>query len=250
MFADGAHIVDIGGESTRPGSTPVSPDEELSRILPAVNIAVAHASQTRAVSVDTYRSSVAAAALDAGAHIINDVSAGTLDPAILRVVANRNATLILGHMRGTPQTMTRPEHTLYGGDIVRTVAHELLTQVWAAEDAGVRRWRIILDPGFGFAKEYATDVQLLRRFGELRTVLPELRGLPWVAGLSKKRFVRTMAGYSEQPGEDIGWWMEKGTDGALMAAIHGGADVIRVHNVKQAKALARVGECIWRNKDS
>ena len=167
MIADGADILDIGGESTRPGSMTVSPEEELSRILPTIKLAAEQTrrNETVSISVDTYRASVAAEALDAGAHIINDISGGTLDPDILSVAAKRNATIALGHIRGTPQTMTRPENTHYEhGKVAETIANELLSRVRTAEQAGVRRWRILLDPGFGFAKTYETNVELLKDF--------------------------------------------------------------------------------------
>jgi dihydropteroate synthase len=250
MLQDGADILDIGGESTRPGSIPVSPEEELSRILPAIQSASeVIAQESKCISIDTYRASVAAAAIDNGAHIINDISGGTLDPSILRLVGERNIPIILGHLRGTPQTMTRPENTQYTGSVAETVSKELSLRLKAAEDAGIRRWRILLDPGFGFSKNYASNVELLRDFH----LLPKanLKGSPWVAGLSRKRFVRKLAGEPDAESTDMrknSWWMEKGTDGALMAAIHGGADIIRVHNVMQGKALATIGDTLWRKQ--
>jgi 2-amino-4-hydroxy-6-hydroxymethyldihydropteridine diphosphokinase / dihydropteroate synthase len=256
MLRDGADMIDIGGESTRPGSTALSAAEEWDRIKLAVKLSKEYADvdESTCISIDTYHSDVASAALDAGAHIINDVSGGTIEPAILNVVAERSAPIILGHIRGTPQTMTSAKHTRYEhGTLVQTVANELLERVRAAEDAGVRRWRILLDPGFGFAKNFKDDAELLRDFGLLRTCVPELRGIPWVAGLSRKRFVRRLAGLtreaeSDLSEEEVKWWREKGTDGSLMAAMYGGADVVRVHDTKQGRALANVGEYVWRGR--
>ena len=257
--AAGAAIVDIGGQSTRPHAAAVPPDVEAARILPAVR---ALAAPRPAVSVDTFDAAVARAALDAGADLVNDVSAGTLDPALLPLVAARGCSVVLTHMRGTPQTMTRltdysqplgagarsgdaepasndgaPSED--GGDLVRTVAAELRARVDAAEAAGVPRWRIVLDPGLGFAKTARQSIELLRRLGELREA-PGLRGLPWLVGASRKGFVGRATGMKEP--RERGW----GTAAAVAAAVQGGADVVRVHDVREMKAVVDMADAIWR----
>ncbi|KAI5301861.1 trifunctional dihydropteroate synthetase, partial [Ascosphaera pollenicola] len=147
MIRSGATIIDVGGESTRPTSVPVGADEELRRVIPAVKLirSLPEAAQV-AISVDTYRADVAEAAVNAGADIINDISAGTLDPAMFPTMTRLKKTVIFMHMRGTPQTMTKL--TNYDNDdVVSGVGKELLARVQEAEKAGIRRWRIILDPG-------------------------------------------------------------------------------------------------------
>jgi 2-amino-4-hydroxy-6-hydroxymethyldihydropteridine diphosphokinase/dihydropteroate synthase len=249
MLSQGADIIDIGGESTRPRSSPVSAEDEVARISLALKVAKSLRKANQAISVDTYHAKVAEEAIDAGAHIINDISGGLLDPDMLATVAKREASIILMHMRGTPQTMLRREYHDYGPDLIRTIGSELAARVEAAERAGIRRWRILLDPGFGFAKDYKINTELLRRFAELRDYLP-LRGLPWVIGLSRKRFVRTMAGLDSQVDsspEEVERAVSLGSAGALMAALQGGADIVRVHDTPTSKTLAKVGDALWRS---
>jgi 2-amino-4-hydroxy-6-hydroxymethyldihydropteridine diphosphokinase/dihydropteroate synthase len=151
------------------------------------------------------------------------------------------------HMRGTPQTMMEPRFGDYSHDIIATIGSELAARVHAAEAAGIRRWRILLDPGFGFSKNTAQNFELLRRLPELRT-FPGLRGLPWVIGISRKRFIRTLLSSLENRLDPFGEFcpVTIGTYGALMAAVHGGADIVRVHDTGPAKGLALVGDTIWR----
>ena len=231
-------ILDIGGQSTRPHSPQVSAEEELSRILPAIkSIRSQPTFNNIAISVDTYRSSVAAAAIAARANIINDVSAGQLDPDMLATVAKLGCTVVLMHMRGTPDTMT--SLTSYPNGVINGVATELLERVAAAEKAGIRRWRIILDPGIGFAKNQAQNLELLRRFGELRD-WEGLRGLPWVVGASRKGFIGKITGVKEA--SERAW----GTAAAVTAAVKGGAEVVRVHDVEEMGQVAKMADAIWR----
>ncbi len=231
-------ILDIGGQSTRPHAPEVSPQEELSRILPSIKAIRSDSSFNKlVVSVDTYRASVAAAAVDAGADIINDVSAGQLDPDMLSTIARSGCTCILMHMRGTPDTMSKM--TDYPGGIVNGVGNELLARVGEAEKAGIRRWRIMLDPGIGFAKTQAQNIELLRRFSDLRE-FDGLRGFPWVVGASRKGFIGKITGVEEA--SKRGW----GTAAAVAAAIQGGADVVRVHDVKEMGEVAKMADAIWR----
>jgi len=231
-------ILDIGGQSTRPHAPQSSPEEELSRILPTIKCIRSDPSlQKLAISVDTYGASVAAAAIEAGADIINDVSAGQLDPDMLPTIAKSGCTCILMHMRGTPDTMTKL--TDYPDGIIEGVGNELLARVWEAERAGIRRWRIMLDPGIGFAKTQAQNIELLRRLGELRD-FEGLRGFPWVVGASRKGFIGKVTGV-EQASE-----RKWGTAATVAAAVQGGADVVRVHDVQEMGQVVKMADAIWR----
>ena len=226
MLAEGADILDIGGESTRPGAAPVTPDEEQARILPVIS---ALAAQGAVISVDTRNAATMAAALDAGARIVNDVSALRHDPAAAGLVAARGCPVVLMHMRGTPDTMN--EHALYAD-----VAAEVLAELTAARDraaaAGVRPENIALDPGFGFAKLGAQNVTLLRatrRFVAL--------GHPVLIGLSRKRFLGEISGQQDPA--------QRGAE-SLAAALFAaglGAHILRVHDVAGTARALRV----WQN---
>jgi 2-amino-4-hydroxy-6-hydroxymethyldihydropteridine diphosphokinase/dihydropteroate synthase len=233
----GASIIDVGGQSTRPGSTQVGSDEELVRVLPAIKLIRSLNLDNVAISVDTYRADVAEQAIKAGAHIINDVSAGLLDENMLPTAANIDCTICLMHMRGTPETMN--SLTDYPDGIVETVGRELLERIRAAEAAGVRRWRIILDPGIGFAKTQDQNLELLRRFDELRQY-KGLENFPWLVGTSRKAFIGRITGVQEA--SERVW----GTAASVAAAVQGGADVVRVHDVKEMAQVAKMAEAIWR----
>ncbi|KAG5914640.1 hypothetical protein E4U61_005479 [Claviceps capensis] len=235
---DGATILDIGGQSTAPGRPEVSAEEEVSRVLPAVEL-IRSLPEARgiAISVDTYRSPVAASAIASGADMINDVSGGTLDPEMLPTIARLGKTICLMHMRGTPQTMMG--QTDYQGGLIPTVALELLQRVAAAEAAGIRRWRIIVDPGIGFAKTAAQNLEILRRLEALKT-WPGLAGLPWLVGSSRKSFIGDITA-AKEPSDRI--W---GTASTVAAAVQGGADVVRVHDVAEMAKVARMADAIWR----
>lgn len=234
----GATMIDIGGQSTAPGTEEVSPEEEARRVLPVIDL-VRSTPETRhlVISVDTYRASIAEQAIARGADVINDVSAGTLDPAMLPTVARLGSTVCLMHMRGTPRTMTKL--TTYPEGVLPGVASELLERVAAAEAAGIRRWRIILDPGIGFAKTQAQNLELLRRLDELRS-WPGLESLPWLVGASRKRFVGAITGVSEPQRRT---W---GTAATVAAAVQGGADIVRVHDVAEMGQVAKMSDAIWR----
>jgi 2-amino-4-hydroxy-6-hydroxymethyldihydropteridine diphosphokinase / dihydropteroate synthase len=235
----GADIIDIGGQSSAPGASDVSTEEEISRILPSVGLIRSHPQgNSVAISVDTYRASVAEAAIAAGADIVNDISAGMLDSEMLPTVAKLGKTICLMHMRGNPATMNNL--TDYGPKgLIPTIAQELLQRVEAAEKAGIRRWRIILDPGIGFAKTGAQNLEILRRMDELRD-WPGLRGLPWLLGSSRKTFIGKITGVKE-PKERI--W---GTAATVAAAVQGGADIVRVHDVVEMAQVVKMSDAIWR----
>lgn len=238
MARGGASIVDVGGQSTAPGREEVSAEEEAARVLPAIeSIRSMPEARHMAISVDTYRASVAEKAMALGADIINDVSAGALDPDMLPTVARLGRTISLMHMRGTPKTMSKL--TSYPEGLIPTVAAELLSRVEAAEAAGIRRWRIILDPGIGFAKTGAQNLEILRRLDELRS-WPGLQGLPWLVGASRKTFIGRVTGVEEPAAR--AW----GTAATVAAAVQGGADVVRVHDTKEMALVATMSDAIWR----
>jgi len=218
MLADGADILDVGGESTRPGADAVSLEEELRRVVPLI-AAIKAARPDCVVSVDTYKAEVARQALDAGAEIVNDISAGLLEPDILKVAAARQAAVVLMHMRGTPRTMQQAPR--YDNVFEEVKAH-LLDAAARAQAAGIPRESVILDPGLGFGKTLEHNL-------ELATRTPELRGLgfPLLVGHSRKTFIGTLLG--GVPPER----RQQGTIGASCALAWLGADILRVHDVKE-----------------
>jgi 2-amino-4-hydroxy-6-hydroxymethyldihydropteridine diphosphokinase/dihydropteroate synthase len=193
-----------------------------------------------AISVDTFYARVAEDAIAAGADIINDVTAGEADPLMLATAARLQRPIILMHMRGTPQTMT--ELTQYPDGIINGVGRELFTRLQAAEAAGIRPWRIILDPGIGFAKTQDQNLELLRRLDELR-VYKGLEGFPWLVGTSRKGFIGKIT--EVKSARDRVW----GTAATVTASINGGADIVRVHDVAEMAQVAKMADAIFRVKD-
>lgn len=218
----GADLVDIGGESTRPNAEPVSPEEEQRRVLPVVQ---ALASAGVPVSIDTRNAQTMAAALDAGARIVNDVTALTHDPGALPLVAERKVPVILMHMRGTPQTMQQdPQYD----DVVGEVADYLLKRAKACEAVGIAAQDICLDPGIGFGKTMAHNLALLAGLERLVDL-----GYPLLIGVSRKAFIGRLAGGAEPKTRS------PGSIAAALAAIAKGAAILRVHDVAEtAQALA------------
>ena len=234
----GVTILDIGGQSSRPHAPEVSSEEEIARVVPTIKyIRSQKAFQDFTLSIDTYRAPVAEAAVEAGVHIVNDVSAGTLDREMLPLMARLGCTVVLMHMRGDPSTMSRL--TSYPKGIIDGVGKELLARVAAAEAAGVRRWRMILDPGIGFAKNQKQNLELLRKFSDLRAY-EGLQGIPWVVGASRKTFIGNVTGV-DNPNERV-----MGTAATVCAAIQGGADIVRVHDIKEMAESAKMADAIWR----
>lgn len=240
FIASGATMIDIGGESTRPGSAPVGEEEELARVIPAIRHIRTSIPEARnvAISIDTYRARVAAEACAAGADIINDISAGALDPEMLPTMAKTGKSVILMHMRGDPTTMTKL--TDYPDGVIQGVGLELLDRVRAAEEAGVRRWRIILDPGVGFAKSQSQNLTLLREMQQLRTNFEGLKCFPWLVGTSRKGFVGRITGVEKA--SDRGW----GTAAAVTASVASGADIARVHDVSEMCQVVKMADAIYR----
>ena len=223
MAEAGADIIDVGGESTRPGAAPVTALDEQARVLPVIR---ALALAGLRVSVDTRNAATMAAALDAGATIVNDVSALMHDPAAADVVATRNADVILMHMRGEPATMNA--HATYG-DVAAEVACELALRVAAAERAGIERRRIVVDPGIGFAKTAEHNLELLNRLPMLLQL-----GLPILVGVSRKAFIGKIAG-AVQPLQRL-----PGSLAAALFAVGQGASIVRVHDVAETTQALRV----------
>jgi dihydropteroate synthase len=222
MEADGADIIDIGGESTRPGAAPVSADEELARIMPVIEQLAG--TLKGAISVDTWKSTVAACALAAGAEIINDISGFTFDPEMAAVAAVRGAGVVLMHTRGTPGQMQ--QDTAYR-DLLTEVTASLCSSVVSAQDAGVASECIALDPGIGFGKDAAGNREMLRRLAELSAF-----GLPILVGPSRKSFIGATLG-REKPSDRI-----FGTAAAVALSIANGAAVLRVHDVRAMRDVA------------
>jgi dihydropteroate synthase len=227
MVADGADIVDVGGESTRPGASPVPVEIEVDRVVPVVSRLRSDSPDTP-ISVDTRRAAVAAAALDAGATIVNDVSAGA-DPAMFDLVRDRGAAIVLMHMQGEPQTMQ--EAPSYG-DVVDEVREHLRGRIEAAELAGIDPERIAVDPGIGFGKDLEHNLELIRRIDELLPL-----GRPVLVGPSRKRFIGTILDLPED--ERV-----EGTIAAAVWMVSRGAHIVRVHDVREVMRALRVVDAI------
>ena len=232
MESAGADLLDIGGESTRPGSEEVQASEELDRILP-----VLEALRRRIkipISVDTRRAGVAELALRAGAEIINDVSGLKNDPRIAEVAARQRAPLILMHMRGEPRTMQKAG---FARDVLQDVTQGLRKSVGRARKAGIAKSQIILDPGIGFGKSFAQNYELLEKLALLVKL-----GYPLLVGASRKGFLgATLAREGKPvPAEERIW----GTAATVSASILNGAHIVRVHDVAEMVQVARVADCL------
>ena len=235
MAADGAHLIDVGGESTRPATfmdcSPLSPEEEKRRILPVISRVAAELPNTP-ISVDTYKAEVATAALDAGASLINDISGLTYDPSMAALAASRRVPLILMHLPGQPHDLpTNPVYEDVAADVIAFFAR----QIAYAESQGVLRSQLWLDPGLGFGKTAQHNLELLR-------LLPELKsfGLPLVVGASRKKFLGKILG-TDDPND-----RRDGTAAAVALSIAGGADMVRVHDVREMARVAKVSDAIVR----
>ncbi len=231
MLADGADIIDIGGESTRPGGAMVTTVEELRRIVPVVERLRAQLPHAL-ISVDTTKAEVARAALDAGAEIVNDISALRFDERIADEAARMGAGLVLMHSRGTPGTL----HSLPPvADILPEVTESLRRSIAVAEQRGVARAQIALDPGIGFGKSQQQNLELLAR---LDLFAAQFADLPLLVGTSRKSFIGRLL--DDAPPEQ----RLHGTMASVTAAILGGADIVRVHDVRAAVETARIADAI------
>ncbi len=231
LVAAGADVLDVGGESTRPGAGPVSAEEEARRVVPVVRRLAAEAGVP--VSIDTTKASVAAAALDAGAEMVNDVSAGRGDPDMLALVAGSGAGYVVMHMKGTPATMQRdPSYT----DVVAEVGAFLHDRLAAAVDAGIDRGRLVADPGIGFGKTAAHNLELLARLPEL---VEAVDGTPVLVGTSRKAFIGSLLAPPEGPPRPVEE-REEGTLATVVWALDRGASMVRVHEVRPAAQAVRL----------
>lgn len=275
MISEGADIIDVGGQSTRPGAVEVSEEEELQRVLPVIEALRRNMNDggvTVPISIDTYRSTVARRAVEAGADMINDVTGGTSDPLMLSTVSSLGVPVCLMHMRGTPQTMT--QLTDYQGDVMAEIRRALSLQVSSAFKAGVYRWNVVVDPGIGFAKTADQSFELIRDLRKLSCstgtpttavhasstssttfqpqqpspLLPSLaagsgwclEGLPVLVGPSRKRFLEKAVGKSD-PRERV--WA---TAAACTAAVAGGSAILRVHDVKEMHDVVLVADKLYK----
>ena len=226
MVEEGADILDVGGESTRPGAAPVTLAEELRRVIPVIERLSQRCDAL--ISVDTTKAEVARQALDAGAHLVNDVSAGRFEPEILRVTAAAGAGLCLMHMQGEPRTMQRaPTYD----DVVQDVTGALRSACQAAIEAGVSADRIIVDPGIGFGKTLAHNLALIRECGAIGRQL----GHPVLMGVSRKSFLKALTGRAVQD-------RLHGTAAAVTASVLAGAQVLRVHDVAAMRDVVVVAQ--------
>jgi dihydropteroate synthase len=225
---DGADIIDIGGESTRPGAAPLPIDEELRRVVPVLEALRGQLGVP--VSIDTYKAGVAERALSLGATIVNDVSGFGYDPPIAEVAARRGAAAVLMHNRGRSKDIY--EFATYT-DVMGEIRRELMSRVAQAEAAGMTRNRIVLDPGFGFAKRAEHTYEALARLPELAA-----EGLPILSGPSRKSFLRAAVG--DVPPADRVW----GTAAAVAASVLAGAHIVRVHDVAAMRDVVRTADRI------
>jgi len=231
MVADGADIVDIGGESTRPGAESVDTKEELRRVIPVVKSIVKEVDVI--VSIDTTKAVVAEAALSAGASMVNDVSALRFDPDLAGVVAKRNVPVVLMHMKGSPQTMQKEIHY---NDLISEITQFLRERISYAERCGIDAGKIIIDPGVGFGKSLKRDnFTILRNLEEFKCL-----GRPLLIGPSRKAFLGHLLNL---PVEE----REEATAGAVAVAIMNGAHVVRVHDVKKMKRVVNVVDTIKKS---
>ena len=228
MALAGADWIDVGGESTRPHAVPVPEGEEIRRVVPVIEHLASKLGSRARISIDTYKAGTARAALAAGASLVNDVSGGLLEPAILEVAARAKAGVVVGHLRGHPATMMENVHF---DDVVAEVAAELGLRIAAARASGCTE--IWADPGIGFGKTLDHNLTLLAHLPSLRDRL----GVPLMVGVSRKRFIGDLTGRLVAD-------RVFGTAAAVTAAILGGAAVVRVHDVHEMHDVVKVAEAI------
>ncbi|MFS0513507.1 dihydropteroate synthase [Nostoc sp. UIC 10607] len=230
LVAAGADIIDVGGQSTRPGAKQITLEEELDRVLSVLQVLRPEISVP--ISVDTTRAAVARASVEAGADIINDISGGTFDSEMLPTVAELSVPIILMHIRGTPQTMQ--QQTDYQ-DLLTEIYSFLARQIGVATAAGIDLDKIIIDPGIGFAKNYEQNLEIFRRLRSLTRL-----NCPILVGASRKSFIGRIL---NQPDPKARVW---GTAAACCAAILNGADILRVHDVQEMRDVSLVADALLR----
>lgn len=234
LVAAGADIIDVGGQSTRPGAEQISLEAELERVLPVVEVLRSEISVP--ISVDTTRATVAKASVEVGADIINDISGGTFDSQMLPTVASLGVPIVLMHIRGTPQTMQ--QMTDYQ-DVIAEISSFLAQQISIATDLGIDPEKIMIDPGIGFAKNYEQNLEILRRLRTLRSL-----NCPILVGVSRKSFIGRIL---NQPDPKARVW---GTAAACCAAIFNGADILRVHDVREIHDVLLVTDALFRESEA
>ncbi|MBV6625276.1 MAG: dihydropteroate synthase [Rivularia sp. (in: Bacteria)] len=234
LAAAGADIIDVGGQSTRPGAQQISVEEELERVLSVIEII--RPKINIPISVDTTSSIVAKKAINSGADIVNDISGGTFDTSMFSTIASLNVPLVLMHIRGNPQTMQKM--TDYQ-DVIKEISSFLSQQITAATTAGIKRENIIIDPGIGFAKNLEQNLEIFRRLTELKEL-----DCPILVGASRKSFIGSIL---KQPDPKARVW---GTAAACCAAIFNGADILRVHDVEQMREVSMVADAIHRQRET
>ena len=236
MVISGVDIIDIGGESTKPGATPVDEATELARVIPVIERIRQHPDiQHIPISIDTTKATVARAAIQAGADIVNDISGGQFDEKMFETVALLGVPYILMHMRGTPATMT--QMTDYD-DVVSEILAFFERQIDRAIAAGIDRDRVMLDPGIGFAKQYHQSIEIIRQLDRF-----QILDLPVLVGVSRKSFIGKIL---NQPDPERRLW---GTSAACCAAIARGADILRVHDVAEMVDVSRVADVMFRDRE-
>lgn len=229
MAEEGADIIDVGGESTRPGSEPISKEEELKRVLPVIRQVIKEINIP--VSIDTYKSEVARQALDAGAEMVNDISALRFDPDMRKVVSEYDVPVVLMHIKGTPKNMQDdPSYT----DVIQEISDYLNQSKELAEGAGIADEKIIVDPGIGFGKRAEDNLKILKNLKDLTHL-----GRPILLGVSRKSFIGKVL---DLPTEQ----RLEGSLASLAVAILNGANILRVHEVKESKRVAQMVDAILK----
>lgn len=231
LVAAGADIIDVGGQSTRPGARQITLAEELDRVLSILQVLRPEISIP--ISVDTTRASVAKAAVEAGADMVNDISGGTFDLEMLPTVASLGVPIVLMHIRGNPQTM---QQLADYQDLLGEIYSFLANQIAAASATGINQEKIIIDPGIGFAKNYEQNLEIFRRLRSLKSL-----NCPILVGASRKSFIGRIL---NQPDPKARVW---GTAAACCAAIFNGADILRVHDVQEMRDVSLVADALFRH---
>ncbi len=234
MIKEGADIIDVGGESTRPFSEPVSEDEELKRTIPVIE-RLRKEFPDIPISIDTYKSRVADEALSAGADIVNDISGTNFDPKMAEVIAKHNAFAVISHIKGTPKDMQKNPHY---GDVIQEIYDYLVESVGKAVSEGVDKNKIAVDVGIGFGKRYSDNLELFRRLKDFKSL-----GLPLLIGVSRKSVIGAVLG-GIPPEERL-----NGTTVFNTIALLNGADILRVHDVKEAVEVVKIVSAVRRGSE-
>ena len=228
MVEEGADIIDIGGESTRPGSDRITVSEELERVIPVIENLSDRISVP--ISIDTYKAKVAQKAIDAGASIVNDISGLRFDPDMPGVVSRNEVPVVIMHIKGTPENMQ--EDPIYG-DLIEEIIEYFEESISIAEKAGIHDEKIIVDPGIGFGKTFEDNLEIINRLSEFKRL-----GKPVLIGTSRKAFIGKVLG-DVPVGDRV-----EATAATVAISIMNGADIIRVHDVKEMQRVAKVSDAI------